>query len=105
MASEALARKIAELMEAQRPAADRASIMTMLAETNARLDQLEAAATHPQTAAVPTSNYEHPSLNKLSIAEAIADQIFAGAGNEKACSFEPNGKHCDHCSMCNSRGF
>lgn len=46
----------------------------------------------------------HPSLDKLTIAEAIADSIFGAEFKEKACQFEP-GKPCDHCSMCNSRGF
>ena len=47
----------------------------------------------------------HPSIDKFTIAEAIADRIFSGVESEKACAFEPNGKPCDHCSMCNSRGF
>jgi hypothetical protein len=73
------------------------SIQASLDAINSRLDRLESASANPQSA--------HPSLEKFSIAEAIADQIFSGVNKEKACTFEPNGKPCDHCSMCNSRGF
>ena len=56
----------------------------------------------------PTSHdiaaIQHPSLDKLRVAEAIADSIFDAKLKEKACQFEPD-KPCDHCSMCNSRGF
>ncbi|HEX6279105.1 MAG TPA: hypothetical protein VFZ49_03730 [Pyrinomonadaceae bacterium] len=104
MSNEALAKKIAEILEAERPAADLSGIRASLDAINARLDKLESASQPPQPS-FSTTRSQHPSLDKLSIAEAIADQIFAGAGKEKACTFEPNGKPCDHCSMCNSRGF
>lgn len=74
-----------------------ASIEASLDAINLRLDRLEYALANPQL--------QHPSLEKFSIAEAIVDQIFAGVNKEKACTFEPNGKPCDHCSMCSSRGF
>jgi hypothetical protein len=102
MGSEALAKKIAQLLDAERPVVDLSAIQASLDAINTRLDKLESA---PQPSSFRVPHSEHPSLDKLSIAEAIADQIFAGAGKEKACSFEPNGKPCDHCSMCNSRGF
>ena len=101
--TESLAQKIARLLEAERPPADLASIQASLDALNARMERLEAARTIPQPAVLhPQST--HPSLDKLAIAEAIADQIFAAQGNEKACTFEP-GRPCDHCSMCSSRGF
>ncbi len=81
-----------------------ASIQASLNAINLRLDRLEIASVNPQSA-ILNPQLPHPSLEKFSIAEAIADQIFAGVNKEKACSFEPNGKPCDHCSMCNSRGF
>lgn len=77
-----------------------AAIFAALEKMNHRLDKLEdktANAAH----AVP--NTPHPSADKFSVAEAIADSIFASM-KEKACQFEPD-KPCDHCSMCNSRGF
>jgi len=70
---------------------------------NARLERLEASQNLPQSPG-RTPQLAHPSLDKFAIAEAIADQIFASKGNEKACTFEPS-KPCDHCSMCSSRGF
>jgi hypothetical protein len=41
----------------------------------------------------------------LNLEEAIADEIINNLQNEKACPFEPAGKPCDNCAMCNSRGF
>ena len=99
MSNEALAEKIAELLDAERPTVDLSGIEAAIKQLGHRIERLEAKA----PAAVPPSH--HPSLDKLAIAEAIVDQIFGGVGKEKACTFEPNGKPCDHCSMCSSRGF
>jgi hypothetical protein len=98
-----LAERIARILETEPQSPEIASIYATLEKINHRLDKIE----QVMTAAQPTpTNYlrAHPSLDKLSIAEAIADEIFAGIEKEKACQFEP-GKPCDHCSMCNSRGF
>lgn len=101
--TESLALKIAQILEAERPSADMSAIQASLDAINARLEKLEAGQTVPHSEfRVPRS--QHPSLDKFAIAEAIADQIFAAKGNEKACTFEPS-KPCDHCSMCSSRGF
>ena len=101
--SESLAEKIARLLEAEGQPMDLAPLYASIEKLNHRLDKLEAGAI-PQ---IPIRNPQlsHPSLDKLDVAEAIADEIFAGLQKEKACTFEPNGKPCDHCSMCNSRGF
>lgn len=101
--SESLAQKIVQLLEAERPAADLSSIQASIDAINARLEELEEyqANTNPQ---ISDPDLAHPSLDKFAIAEAIADQIFAAHGAEKACTFEPS-KPCDHCSMCSSRGF
>jgi hypothetical protein len=101
--TDSLAQKIAQLLDAERPSADLSAIQVSLDAINARLDKLEAHQTVPHSA-VRTPQLAHPSLDKFAIAEAIADQIFASKGNEKACTFEPS-KPCDHCSMCSSRGF
>jgi hypothetical protein len=77
-----------------------AAIFAALEKINHRLDQLEKA--------VPRSDPQsllHPSQERFTVAEAIADEIFANFKKEKACTFEPNGKPCDHCGMCSSRGF
>jgi len=101
--TESLAQKIAQLLEAERPSANLSSIQASLDAINERLTNLEAARSNPPTeVSIPRSS--HPSLDKFAIAEAIADQIFAAKGAEKACTFEPS-KPCDHCSMCSSRGF
>ncbi len=97
--TEKLAEKIARLIaEEAKPENGVAPILAALEKINERLDKLESAAAKP---AVPA--HSHPSLDKFSIAEAIADQVFGS--KEKACTFEPNDRPCDHCSMCSSRGF
>ena len=45
----------------------------------------------------PTSN--HSSQEKFAALEDLAAEAV------NACPFEPAGKPCDHCAMCNSRGF
>jgi hypothetical protein len=76
-----------------------AELSAAIERINKRLDVFEQAPPH---SALRTPHSNHPSLDKLNIAEAIADSIFGV--KEKACTFEPS-KPCDHCSMCNSRGF
>jgi len=48
----------------------------------------------------------HPSIDKFKVDEAaaIAELVDFFEG-EKKCTLDPSGKPCDHCSMCNSRGF
>lgn len=105
MSNESLAKKIAELLDAERPAVDLSGVEEAIKQLGDRIERLESKGLEIPHSALHTPNLSHPSLDKLSIAEAIADQIFAGTGKEKACTFEPNAKPCDHCSMCNSRGF
>lgn len=78
---------------------DLAALFAAVEKITHRLDKLENTG---HTTHKPLTS--HPSLDKLNIAEAIADSIFGTEFKEKACQFEP-GKPCDHCSMCNSRGF
>jgi hypothetical protein len=100
---ENLADKIAKLVESEMKSTDVAALFASIEKINRRLDKLESS-TSPQSA-IRDPQSSHPSLQKFSVAEAIADEIFAGLHKEKACTFEPNGRPCDHCSMCNSRGF
>ena len=95
---EDIAQKIAKLVREAQTAPS--SLETSIAELSARLDKLESDRSMPHVAA----QLEHPSQQKFAVAEAMADEIFAGLQTEKACTFETN-KPCDHCSMCNSRGF
>jgi hypothetical protein len=104
-----LAEKIARLLEGESQAPEHATLFAAIEKINHRLDKIEAA--RPQGSLPPSAIYHqpptHPSLDKLNIAEAIADAVFAGVQGmhkEKACQFEP-ARPCDHCSMCNSRGF
>lgn len=101
---ENLADKIARLIESESKTPDVAALFASIEKINRRLDKIEASSS-PIGTRVPDSQPLHPSVEKFSIAEAIADEIFVGLQKEKACTFEPNGKPCDHCAMCNSRGF
>lgn len=99
--SHRLAEKIARILDAENDRPDMDSIQAALDKISLRLDKLEQAAV-PKG---PVSGIEHPSQSRFAVIEAIADQIFGGEQKEKACTFEPNARPCDHCSMCSSRGF
>ncbi|MFZ1702065.1 MAG: hypothetical protein WBO10_11815 [Pyrinomonadaceae bacterium] len=98
-----LADKIAKMLEAESQSGDLAGLYASIEKVNHRLDKLEQVENIPHST-LRTPQSTHPSLDKLNIAEAIADSIFGAKFKEKACQFEPD-KPCDHCSMCNSRGF
>src|SRR5688572_26281088 len=98
-----LAEKIARILDSEPSSKDVASLFASIDKLNHRLDKLEAAVNLQSPVRNPQS--PHPSLDKLNVSEAIADEIFDGIQKEKACTFEPNGKPCDHCAMCSSRGF
>lgn len=46
----------------------------------------------------------HPSEERFGIGEAVSELV-EFFEREKTCNVEPGGKPCDHCGMCNSRGF
>lgn len=99
-----LAEQIAQLIKGQQSAPDFSSLQAGIERISERLDKLEAASSNVYTAYnIPLSI--HPSQEKFAVIEAVADEIFTDLQKEKACAFEPNGKPCDHCSMCSSRGF
>lgn len=87
---------------------DLAALFAAIERIGHRLDKIEQGSGSSQIAKIRSeiSNPQpnHPSLDKLNVAEAIADSIFSHYQKEKACQFEPE-RPCDHCSMCNSRGF
>ena len=99
-----LAEKIAAILESESSNQDVASLFASIEKINHRLDKIEKAAARPP-AEIRTPQSIHPSLDKFDIAEAIADVVFDAKLREKTCTFEPNGRPCDHCSMCSSRGF
>jgi hypothetical protein len=99
-----LAHKIAQLIEASVSDSKLASIFAALEKINHRLDKIESAQQTSKTR-VPSFQTNHSSLDKFAIAEAVADSVIASKSEEKTCSFEPDGRPCDHCSMCSARGF
>jgi len=97
-----LAEKLLKLLDAEKNDLDLASLFASIEKINHRLDKLEAA---QQTPKAVSTIIDHPSIEKFSIAEAIADIVIDAKSKEKTCTFEPNGRPCDHCSMCSARGF
>jgi hypothetical protein len=47
----------------------------------------------------------HPSEEKFGVEEAAVSELVDFFEGTRKCELEPGGKPCDHCSMCNSRGF
>ncbi len=99
-----LAENIASILENEPRTIDLSSIQANIERIKVRLDSIESklqlsVPTHPSTF-IP-----HPSTERFSVIEAFADEVITKLNKEKACTFEPNGKPCDHCSMCISRGF
>lgn len=100
-----LAAKIAKLLENEPGSADLTALRHSIEKLNDRLDRIEAKLEAPAKSPAATLISNHPSQDRFAVVEAIADEIFSQYQTEKACTFEPNGKPCDHCSMCSSRGF
>ncbi len=99
-----LAEKIARIIESETQTVDLYSLRESIEKVNRRLDKLEHALSIPHSALRITQSV-HPSQERFDVIEAVADEVLTQYKNEKACAFEPNGKPCDHCSMCSSRGF
>jgi len=100
-----LAQKIAEVISAGSKSTDLLTIQESIERLSKRLDPLEASST--QLSAQPHNHWQtaHPSQDRFAVAEAIVDGLFGRDATEKTCTFEPNDRPCDHCSMCSSRGF
>ncbi len=98
-----LAENIAKILEAQANP-DIAALFASIEKLNHRLQKLETAAGRQDRFSAGQPLSSHPSQDHFAIAEAIADTLFERGSKEKACTYEPS-KPCDHCSMCNSRGF
>ena len=96
-----LAEKIAEVIAAGNKPSDLAALNESMGRISERLDRLEASTIKEQKTFIAT----HPSQDKFAVAEAIVDRLFDSNIKEKTCTFEPNDRPCDHCSMCSSRGF
>lgn len=101
-----LAEKIAKLLQNESNNNDLSDLHSSIEKINRRLDGIENKLHSPTLhSPLSTLHSNHPSQQKYDIIEAIVDEVFENVQEEKACTFEPNGKPCDHCSMCNSHGF
>ncbi|MEP7076920.1 MAG: hypothetical protein ABI878_14020 [Acidobacteriota bacterium] len=100
-----LAEKIAKLLESETQPSDVASLFASIEKLNHRLEKLELQRELHPSSAIRNPLPHHASQDRFAVAEAIADAVFDIKSTEKACTFEPNGRPCDHCSMCSSRGF
>lgn len=47
----------------------------------------------------------HPSQERFGVEEAAVSELVDFFEGAKKCELEPGGKPCDHCAMCNTRGF
>lgn len=102
-----LAEEIARLLRSETPKADFSSLQKSIEKINERLDKIETAI-NLQNFSPTFKQYHsktHPSQEKFDVAEMIAVESIEDSEYEKPCPYEPAGKPCDHCSMCNSRGF
>jgi hypothetical protein len=100
-----LAKKVARLMQAETQDADLYSLQSSIENINNRLANIEAKLETQNSIGFGHPSKIHPSQDKFQIDEAVAHEITECFETEKACPYEPTGKPCDHCAMCNSRGF
>ena len=98
-----LAEQIAQLLTENEKRSDNDFLRLSLERINQRLDKIESQNNPKSKIQNPKSN--HPSQEKFASLEELADEIIGELHNEKACPYEPTAKPCDHCAMCNSRGF
>ena len=100
--SQKLAEQIAQILQQNQNGGDD-FLRSSLEKINQRLDNIESHIPHPKPQ-IPNPKF-HPSQEKFAVAEAVGQEIIEHFEKEKPCLFEPNGKPCDHCLMCSSRGF
>lgn len=101
-----LAEKIANLLQNESQGNELSSLQASIEKINNRLEKIEYyLETEDPKPKIQNPKSNHPSQQKYNVIEAIVDEVFENYQEEKACTFEPNGKPCDHCSMCNSHGF
>jgi Zn-dependent oligopeptidase len=104
--TQALAEKIARLLQTETQSTDFHSLQSSLDKINQRLDRIESQIAFPNPKSqIPNPKSNHSSQEKFTNLEELADEIINDSQTEKACPYEPTGKPCDHCAMCSSRGF
>ncbi len=103
-----LAERIALLLQGNE-ADDFTFVRSSLEKINERLNKIEnnlnLQSSYNSQSAIGNRQSFHPSQEKFQIAEGVAPELIKPFETEKPCPYEPTGKPCDHCSMCNSRGF
>ncbi len=100
-----LAERIADLLQRSEKRNDE-FLHSSLEKFNERLKNVEQTlALQNPPFAIRHSQSNHSSQEKFINLEELAGETMSGLKDEKACPFEPAGKPCDHCAMCNSRGF
>ena len=101
--SQKLAEQIAQILMQNQNVSDDDFLRSSLEKINQRLNNIETQ-NNPKSQ-TPNPKSIHFSQEKFKSLEELADEIIANLENEKPCPYEPTAKPCDHCSMCNSRGF
>lgn len=102
-----LAEKIALILREENSNGEISTLRASIEKIGERLSVIEEKLQNP--AFVPPASFSinlqnsHPSQEKFPELEMLADEIINQT--EKACPYEPTGKPCDNCAMCNSRGF
>lgn len=99
---QALAERIASALHNDSSADGNEQVWKAIEDLGNRLEAIEKSLSSSGTS-VGSSRVvtRHPSLDKYAVLEASE----SNGDKEKHCTFEPHGRVCDHCSMCNSRGF
>lgn len=102
-----LAEKIAKILGSDSSSDGDPDLWKAVESISQRLDALERSlgSEIPRSGSGNSDPVSHPSMHRYTVVDALADQVADRLKNERACSFEPNGKPCDSCLMCSSRGF
>lgn len=104
-----LTERIAALLQENEKGNGDDFLRVSLEKINKRLDRIESnIALQSSAQTLPITNTHQPihfSQERFTNLEELVDEIINNLQNEKACPFEPAGKPCDNCAMCNSRGF
>jgi len=105
--AEKIARRVIEEMQSAE-VNDSSQFQATLKDLQTKLENLEAkleTSNNNSHFSFNSSYPSHASQERFPIEEAIGEEVNQFFPTEKACAFEPNGKPCDHCAMCSSRGF
>ena len=79
------------------------TVLTKLDDLSNRLGKIENHLGNSQDTVFANNHSSHPSQQKFEIPEVV--EVFLPGTKIKACTFEPNGKPCDNCALCNTHGF